>query len=148
MEIHHWINDHGFDLLESVGIIASLVFSTIALFRDDRSRRVENFLTLISSHRDIWKETIREPALKRLFLSEVDLDQTPITAEEEVFVTIVFQQINATFYAMQNGLTINLEGLRQDIRQFFANPIPRDVWIRLKPLQNRLFAAFVDDCLR
>lgn len=148
MELHHWINDHGFDLLEAVGIIASLIFSAIALHRDDRSRRVENLLTLTSAHREIWKEPIRETTLKRLLLADVDLEQSPITVEEEMFVTFVVQQMNATFYAMRNGLTINCEGLRQDIRQFLANPIPREVWSRSKLLQNRSFVAFVDDCLK
>ena len=55
MELYHWMDNHGFDLLEAVGIIASLTFTAVSFRRDDRSRRVGNLLTLTQSHREVWK---------------------------------------------------------------------------------------------
>jgi hypothetical protein len=36
------------------------------------------------------------------------------------------------------------EELRADISSFFALPIPRVVWERSKPFQNREFISFVE----
>jgi len=39
-----------------------------------------------------------------------------------------------------------VEGLRRDVAQFFALPITREVWGKIKVLQNDEFVAFVESC--
>jgi len=39
-----------------------------------------------------------------------------------------------------------MEGLRRDIAQFLSLPIPRDVWNKIKNVQNDDFVAFVESC--
>lgn len=45
---------------------------------------------------------------------------------------------------MTDGLYFTPEALRRDIREFFALPIPSDVWERAKVFQNREFVSFVE----
>jgi hypothetical protein len=146
MELHHWIGDHGFDLLEAAAIIASLTFTAVSFRRDDRSRRVENLLTLTQSHRDVWKEQLRDPKLRRVLEAKADLAREPVTRAEEIFVTLVVQHLNIVFHALRDELTIQPEGLRRDVWQFLSLPIPQAVWNQLKPLQNDAFVAFVEAC--
>ncbi len=134
MEIYHWIGNHGFELLEAVGIIGSLTFTGAAFRRDHRSRRIENLLNLTQNHREIWKELLRDQRLKRILDAGVDPVTEPITREEDIFVTLVVQHLNFVFYAIRDELTIDPTGLRRDVRQFFSLPIPKRVWDGLKGL--------------
>ena len=146
MELYHWMDNHGFDLLEAVGIIASLTFTAVSFRRDDRSRRVGNLLTLTQSHREVWKEQLHDPKLKRILDPKANLAREPVTRDEEIFVTLVIQHLNIVFHALRDELTINPEGLRRDVWQFFSLPIPQAVWNQLKPLQNEAFVAYVEAC--
>jgi hypothetical protein len=140
------MDNHGFDLLEAVGIIASLTFTAVSFRRDDRSRRVGNLLTLTQSHREVWKEQLHDPKLKRILDPKANLAREPVTRDEEIFVTLVIQHLNIVFHALRDELTINPEGLRRDVWQFFSLPIPQAVWSHLKVLQNDEFVAFVEAC--
>jgi hypothetical protein len=146
MELYHWMDNHGFDLLEAVGIIASLTFTAVSFRRDDRSRRVGNLLTLTQSHREVWKEQLHDPKLKRILDPKANLAREPVTRDEEIFVTLVIQHLNIVFHALRDDLTINPEGLRRDVSQFFSLPIPEAVWNQLRPLQNDDFVAYVETC--
>lgn len=146
MEFYHWMEQYGFNLLEAAGIIGSLAFTATALHRDARSRRLENLLTLTGSHREIWKEPLRDPHLRRILVREVDLTAEPVTAEEAIFVKLVVQHLHVVHHALESRLTVNAEGLRRDVRQFFALPVPLAVWNRIKALQNARFVAFVEAC--
>jgi hypothetical protein len=50
----------------------------------------------------------------------------------------------SVYHAIRDGTLIKPEGLRKDIQSFFALPIPRAVWERVKPLQDREFVKFVE----
>jgi hypothetical protein len=140
------MDNHGFDLLEAVGIIASLTFTAVSFRRDDRSRRVGNLLTLTQSHREVWKEQLHDPKLKRILDPRANLAREPVTRDEEIFVTLVIQHLNIVYHALRDELTINPEGLRRDVWQFFSLPIPQAVWNQLKVLQNDDFVAYVEAC--
>ncbi len=59
---------------------------------------------------------------------------------------MVIQHVNSVYSAMNDRLVVKVEGLRRDIAQFFALPIPNAVWEKLKGLQNDDFVAFVEKC--
>ncbi len=59
---------------------------------------------------------------------------------------MVIQHLNTVYYAMNDQLVVKVEGLRRDIAQFFSLPIPREVWEKIKVLQNDDFVAFVESC--
>ena len=66
----------------------------------------------------------------------------------QLAVGLVISHINSVFYAMNDELVVEWEGLRLDIGQFLSLPIPKAVWIKTKLLQNQDFAAFIDSSLK
>jgi hypothetical protein len=47
---------------------------------------------------------------------------------------------------MQSKLVIKQEGFRRDVGEFFALPIPREIWETTKVVQNDDFVVFVESC--
>jgi hypothetical protein len=78
--------------------------------------------------------------------ASADVIKKPVTDAERVFVTFVILHMSSVFYAMSDQLVVKLEGLRRDTAQFFALPVPREIWDRIKVLQNDDFVAFVESC--
>lgn len=137
----HWL-----DLLNAVGVVASLLFTAFSIREETKTRRVGNLLTLTQNHREIWSTLFRHPHLGRVFDARVDLLKQPATREEELLVNFVVQHLNAAYHAMQDGLFVRPEGLRRDVAWFFSLPIPHTVWEKFKPWQDAEFVAFVEDC--
>jgi len=63
-----------------------------------------------------------------------------------VFVTFVILHMSSVFHTMSDQLVVKVEGLRRDVAQFFALPVTREVWEKIKVLQNDEFVAFVKSC--
>lgn len=141
-----WIAQNWFDLLQSVGIIASLVFTAWALRSDTKTRRVSNLLALTESHKTLWGEFYRRPELHRILDEQAHVRLDGITREEEILVNLAILHLNSAFYAHKLGLVFKLEGLRRDIAWFFSLPIPRMIWEQSKVVQNDDFVAFVEMC--
>lgn len=136
-----------FVLLQSIGIIAGLLFTAFSRREETNSRRVSNLLTITEHHRELWSQIYGRPELKRVLDEHVDLQIVEVTAEEEIFANFLIFHLHGVFYARKAGLVLKLEGLRQDVRRFFALPIPRAVWKKTKGLQNDEFVQFVESCL-
>ena len=147
MGILPWIGEHWFDLLQSVGIIGSLIFAAHAFRIDAKARYITNLIEFLKEHREIWIELYRHPALLRIFESKPDLQSKPMTPEEDTFVGFLILQLNASYQAMKNGMFISPQGVRKDIQEFFALPIPRAIWEKTKTFQNDDFVEFVERCL-
>lgn len=143
-----WLAENWFDLFSTIGIIASLLFTAVALHSETKTRRVANLLTVTANYSAIWKEFINEPKLRRVLDPRADVDKEPVTPEEETFVNMVIHHISTAYYAMHDELLMKLEGSRRDIGQFFSLPIPKAVWTKTKLLQNQAFAAFIDSSLK
>jgi hypothetical protein len=92
-------------------------------------------------------EILRYPALARILDASANISAQPISLQERFFVSMIFQQLNASFQAMKNGLVVKPEGVRKDVRSFVSLPIPKAVWEKAKSLQNEDFVRFVEDCL-
>lgn len=144
----HWLGDNAFALLNAIGVVGGLLFTGFSLHSEARTRRIANLLSLTEGHREIWKQLLANPALRRVLDPTADLDRSPLTLDEEVFVNFVIQHLNVTFHALRDDLTIKPEGLRRDVWWFFSLPIPTAVWQQAKVLQNDQFVAFVEACLR
>lgn len=142
-----WITGNWFDLLQSVGIIAGLFFTSAALRADTQARRTSNLIAITGAHREIWSELYDRPELRRVTDINVDLEGTPVTSAEELFVGLLILHLNTSFQAMKAGVFISPEGLRKDIRRFFSAPMTRRIWAELKPLQDADFVRFVESCL-
>ncbi len=144
MEIIHLATGHAFDLLGSVAIIASLLFTAVELQHVGKAQRVSNLLTITRHHREIWSELYRQPALKRVLNSKADLTKNPVTTEEELFVTFLILHLNSVFKANHAKMFEPATTLRRDIAGLFALPIPMAVWQKSRVLQDADFIAFVE----
>lgn len=144
MEIIHWAGGHGFDLLEAVGIIASLCFTAVSFRNDDKSRRIGNLFAIVEAHRNIWTQLYTRPALVRVLQPKVNLREQPVTDEEAVFINLLLQHMSATYRAMREGMFQTQQSIEGDIRWFFALPIPKSVWFASKSLLEPDFVEFVE----
>ncbi len=140
----NWLGDNWFTLLQSVGIVGGLVYTGSALRGDAKARQVENLFTLTKQHREIWSMLTDRPELSRIMEPAVDLTATPVTRDEELFVTFLVFHLGNAYRATQAGLFVGPERLKVDISSFFSLPIPRTVWKKIAALQDRDFARFVD----
>lgn len=146
MDFSGWVAQNWFTLLQSIGIVASLVFTAVSLRADTKTRRVDNLFVITENHREVWTRFADRPGLRRVLDVVADPRQEQITSEEEIFVNSVLFHLNGVFYAQKAGLAFGIEGLRRDVRWFLSLPIPRAVWGKTKALQNADFVAFVEMC--
>lgn len=144
MGIFSWATGHWLDLLQSIGIVGGLLFTAITLQIDRRIRRVANLLTITQQHREIWKQVLEQPELQRVLARDVDLEASPVTRSEELFVLLLVLHLRSAREASKQGMFVAPEGLRKDIERFFSRPIPKTVWARIKPLQDIDFVEFVE----
>jgi hypothetical protein len=139
-----WLEENWLHLLEATGIVSGLWFSVLTTRWDEKATRVSNLLTLTREHRELWMEYYRRPDLGRVLDAKADLLRSPVTLDETVFVKLLIQHLHSTYQAMRNGVFIEVEGLRTDVREFFKLPIPKSLWPSLRPFQNKDFVAFVE----
>lgn len=147
MGIAEWLAQNWFNALSSIGIMGSFWVGILALRSAARAAQVSNLLAVTASYREIWKDYHARPGLARVLDAAADVPSRPVTPEEDLFVRQVIFQLATFFYASRGGLLIDQAGARRDVRDFFSLPVPRAVWEKSKPLQNRDFAAFVDSSL-
>lgn len=144
MALLNWLTAHWFDILQTAGIVGGLVFTGISLRTDTHVQRLQNLFTLTKQHREIWSILYSRNDLARILDAKADLTKSPSTLEERLFVKFLIFHLLDTYRAIQVGLFKTPEGLSEDIRDFFALPIPKDVWAALKPYQDRHFVAFIE----
>lgn len=147
MGVFHWVGTNWFDVLQSVGIVASLLFTGVALKEDTRARRVDHLITFTDRHRDIWREMYHRPELARVISERPNVVRKPVTNEEALFVRLIILHLASVHRAINDGMFTRPEGLDEDVRWFFTLPIPRQVWDNLKSLQNEDFRRFVESCV-
>jgi hypothetical protein len=148
MEIGGWFSKNWFELFSSIGIIASLWVAIFSLRSETKTKRIGNLLTITGNHREIWKEFLNNPKLARIHAPDTDTTKHPVTDAERVFINLVILHTNSVYYAMNDQLVVEYEGLRRDIAEFFSLPVPKAVWIKIKLLQNQDFAAFIESSLK
>lgn len=146
MEIGGWVSQNWFNLFSAIGIITGLWFTAFSLRSDTKPRRIANLLTITANHREVWKVFLNDKSVVRVRDASADTAKQPITDAERIFVTFVLFHMSSVFYAMNDQLVVKVEGLRRDIAQFLSLPIPREVWEKIRVLQNDEFAAFVESC--
>lgn len=146
MEIWEWLANNSFNLLNAVGIIGGLGFTAHSLRSETKTRRIANLLSITANHRELWKAYLNDRELARIRDISAKTSKQPVTEAEWIFVNMVIQHLNTVYYAMNDQLVVKVEGMRRDIAQFFSLPIPREVWEKIKVLQNDDFVTFVESC--
>jgi hypothetical protein len=144
MILTSWLALHWFDLLQTVGIVGGLFFTGWSLHLDTQTQLAANLLTLTVQHRDIWKMLFDEPKLARILEAKLDLSKNPVTDDEARFVGFLILHLNASYQAIKAGVLMKAEGLTADIQEFFALPIPKAVWEKMRKFYDADFVTFVD----
>ena len=140
----NWVRANWFDLLQSVGIIGSLLFTAISLRIDAKVRRVGNLFEVTKQHREIWTALYSRPDLKRVVDASADPSGHSVTDEEELFVNLLILHLASNYQAAKAGMFMLPAELTADIAAFFSLPIPHAVWDKMKSFQDREFVAFVE----
>lgn len=123
-----WFETNWFALLQTGGIVAGLLFTGYAASRDNRSRKIENLLSIHDSHRTIWLQIFDDPQLLRILKPNARLAQKPVTLEERIFVNLIILHLTGVLAAMRLKVMEKPAGLDRDLKEFFALPIPAEVW--------------------
>lgn len=146
-DLRTWGSENWLPLLQSVGIVGSLLLTATTIRHSRKSREVGALLTLASNHRALWGEVHGRKDLARVLLPEVDLIERPISAEEEEFLNVVIVHFHTGWLLAKEGIGATLPVLAVDVRSFFSLPIPRAVWAKTKHAREPSFVRFVDGCL-
>jgi hypothetical protein len=144
MEALWWLEQYWFDLLQTLGIVGGLFFTAYTIWKEERTRQISNLIAIKGEYREIWKEVYLRPELSRVFDRNVDLHNKPISTEEQLFVKLLILHLDTVHRMMKSKMFVTLKGLRTDVKEFFAAPIPRAIWEKLKPLQDDDFVEFIE----
>ena len=144
-----WLDQNWFSLVQSIGIIGSILLATRSMRRERRARRIGDYLALAQQHRDLWGDLHRRPELARVTAEQVDLLARPIVPAEEEFLILVIAHFQTGWLLAREDSLLSLSVLARDARAFFQLPLPFDVWDRTKAPRDPAFVQFVEDaCAR
>lgn len=146
MELIHWITSHGYSLLETVGIIASLGFTAVSFQRDDRSRRISNLFALTAQRRDIWTQSSMGTPSGRACWMRRSISGRRRSPTRRRFITLLLLHLSATCRASREGIFSTQQALGCDIRGFLHLPIPNLVWQESKEFIEPDSVDFVEAC--
>src|ERR1700679_1117618 len=136
--------DHWFGLIESSCVLIGLLLNAYTIRQDEKARRIGNLISINEQYGHMWRELYDRPTLFRVLRKDVNLHEAPVSDEEWLFVKMIILHLDMVRRAIQAGMFVKLEGLESDVRDFISLPIPKAVWEKLKPFQNRDFVIFVE----
>jgi hypothetical protein len=147
MGLTGWFSEHWFDLLQTVGIVGGFAFTAHSLHKEAAARKINNLIAIKEQYREVWKELYERPALFRVLKKDVNLNEQPVSEAEWLFVKLLILHLDTVHRALKAGMFVKLEGLPMDVKDFLSLPIPKSVWFKMRPLQNRDFVKFVETSL-
>jgi hypothetical protein len=159
--IPSWVEVNWFNLIQTVGIMASLWLTAaaanreakarneeaVARHREAKAKEIENLLTNADHQRELWTDAYKRPELERVFQANVNLAEKPIKVAEKEFLNLVLVQYQITWCIAEAGGIVTMEELALDVRDFFSLPLPRAVWENVKGVRNPRFVEFVEGAL-
>jgi hypothetical protein len=143
-----WVEGNWFNLIQTVGIVGSLILAMAAAKREAKTREIENLLTISGHHRELWGGARQKEELERIFREDDRFLNLPITVAEEEFLNLVTAHYLTSWRISKIGGIITLKELADDVREFFSLPLPRAVWEKTKKNRNRRFVRFVERALK
>lgn len=78
-----WVEGNWFNLIQTVGIVGSLILAMAAAKREAKTREIENLLTISGHHRELWGGARQKEELERIFREDDRFLNLPITVAEE-----------------------------------------------------------------
>jgi hypothetical protein len=143
-----WFDGNWFNLIQTAGVIGTMLFAGLGLHREAKARETENLLTLAEHHRDLWSKISGNTDLERIFKSDADVEQNPPTIAESEFLNLVFVHFETGWSVANAGGITTLRDMQLDVRGFFSLPLPRAVWDETKGFRNPRFVTFVERALK
>lgn len=143
-----WLEANWFSVVQSTGIVGSILLTALMLRRDRRGRKISDLLTLSQHHRDLWSEMHRRPELARIVRPEVDLVGHPITTAEEEFLMLAIMHFDTGWRLAREGSLLTLANMAIDAGSFFTLPLPAHVWAHIRHQRDPKFVKFVEDAVR
>ena len=143
-EMQAFVQLNWFNLVQSAGIIASLLFAATTIRRDSKSHRMTALLALDEQHRDLWSELHRRPELGRILAMEVDLVGHPVSLAESEFLNTVFVHYCTGWRLATEHKILAEDDLKRDMRDFLSRPVPLQVWMETTHTRERRFVAFAE----
>ena len=122
--VFSWLNEN-FNLVQTVGIIGSLLLAAGAARREAKAREVEDLLELVRLHRELWGNISQRKDLERIFRSNADVLEKPADSRGR-------RILESSFYPFSNWLDdcqirrvdLLLAEMKADVRGFFSLPLP------------------------
>jgi len=143
-EFAAFVGANWFNVVQSAGIVASLLFAAITLRQESKSRKLTALLALEEQHRELWSELHRRPELARILEPAPDLVGQPVTSAEAEYLNTVFVHFCTGWRLAAEHRILSEDDLGRDIAEFLKNPIPAQVWTRTTGIRERRFVAFVE----
>lgn len=148
MELESWNIERWRSIFETVGSLAAICFTALALVVDVLVRKAQTNIELTKQHREIWDYYYEHPELHGLAVSKRDLADKPLSGHETYFVTKVLNHLRSTYYARKAWIFTQPECLQEDINSFFSLPAPLAAWQHVKKYHDTKFVAFVERNMR
>jgi hypothetical protein len=146
------LSDGAIDAIKVIGIVGGLLLAAVgfamnafATLRSIRSRKLLNYHEITKSHREIWGIALDQPdKFGRVMGGNVDLDASPVTEEERLFVHLLFLHMTAAYHFITESDIMTIQQWQNDFREVLSKPIPRFVWENERGFFNSDFVAVVD----
>ena len=132
------------DVVQLLSIVIGFGFTIRELRVSSKLRKFDVFWRITQSHREVWRPVVDDASLKRVLLEDVDLEQEPLTVQEEVFLNSVVLHVESVYEAHERGFYSLGKHVTKDIRDFFRLPLPALAWTRIKEYQTKQLLDFID----
>jgi hypothetical protein len=131
-----WLKDDWFNLVQSFCLVGGFFFAA-------KAWRIQFLTMLADKHRAVCEKIMDKPELHRIFAKEADLTAKPTTPAEELALDIIMIQYETGWEAAEFLDRGRLLPLANDIRKFFALPLPHAAWEKNKDCHHPRFVKFV-----
>ena len=141
-----WLVGNWFQGLQAIGISTGLLFTGFSFRQSVRVQRVQTLISLTQQHRSIWLKYFDSPKLKRIFNEKAHRGQVP-TADERLFVNLIFLHLASTLIAVKYGIIEKPAGADDDYRDILRFPIPREVWNEAKHFHDQETVRYIESLI-
>lgn len=133
------------DLTQTVAIVAALWFAYVQARHATRSARAASTFQMVNSHRDLWFKALDNPRLERIFASEANLVNDPISEAERIFVNALITHMYSVVTASKQGILDIPREWNAELQAFFSLPIPLQVWKENRQYYEDSFVKLVEE---
>jgi hypothetical protein len=136
-----------FTLLQSLGIIIGFLFSGFAIWKDSNATKLQNYILLTQSHREVWSMMMDNEKLGRVLERDIPAKKQELTYSERQFLIFIFLHITCSFELSKRDKIINIEKDKEDIADLLSYPLVRKYWDDKGKFYNEDFRSFIMSCI-